>query len=111
MKSTDDLAVEELQESAESACAYLREAWLREVLCTARSARRDSGLTQNEVAQRMRTTQSAIARFERDREGHVTLHWLIDYALACGVVPDPIVFLPLADARRGAALRLSGDPA
>lgn len=52
-----------------------------------RSARHAAGLTQSELAQRMKTTQSAIARLERDR-GNPTFRVMEDAVHAAGFTVD-----------------------
>lgn len=49
-----------------------------------REARRRAGLTQTELAERVGTTQSAIARLERGH-GHPTLQRLSELVEACGL--------------------------
>lgn len=82
-----DLIREALSESAESAREYLAESWLAEATGVLRDARRKAGLTQIEVAERLATTQSSIARLENDESGGVTLRRFINYLLACGRFP------------------------
>lgn len=58
-------------------------------------ARRAAGLTQAQVAERLNTKQTAIARLEADTNGSMSLRRYVDYALACGVVPLDISFAQL----------------
>jgi transcriptional regulator with XRE-family HTH domain len=57
--------------------------------------RRQAGLTQAQVAERLNTKQSAIARLEGDFDGGMSLRRYVDFALACGMVPHNITFAPL----------------
>ena len=57
--------------------------------------RRQAGLTQAQVAERLHTKQSAVARLEGDFDGSISLRRYIDFALACGMVPHNITFAPL----------------
>lgn len=82
-----DAARSILEESDESAKAYLRQSWLSAAMGALWEARRDAGLTQAQVAERMGTTQSAVARMENDQQGRITLHKYIDFVLACDRVP------------------------
>ena len=63
-------------------------------------ARRAAGLTQAEVAERLGTSQPAIARLERDFSGSMSLRRFVDYCLACGVAPLNIMVDVVADVRR-----------
>ena len=47
------------------------------------NARKDANLTQKELAERMNTTQSFVARLERGRV-NITIQTLARYAAACG---------------------------
>ncbi|HLH75092.1 MAG TPA: helix-turn-helix domain-containing protein [Chloroflexota bacterium] len=95
-----DLVRDVLEESPEAARAYLRESWLSAAIRALREARRKANLTQAEVAERMGTTQPAVARLENDLEGRTTLHRYIDYALACGALPLNIVLEPFESVRQ-----------
>src|SRR5262245_50466824 len=76
-----------LSQDEDGARAYLRQQWLSQAMSALWEARRAAGLTQAQVAERMQTAQSAIARMEKDDEGRITLHKYIDFALACEAVP------------------------
>ena len=64
-----------------------RERWrnsdpaLRRVVVQLKAARLHAGLTQHQVAQRMRTTRSAVCRLERGAYSRPTLSTLENYAL------------------------------
>ncbi|MHB1005415.1 MAG: helix-turn-helix domain-containing protein [Chloroflexota bacterium] len=85
-----------LGRSEESSRAFLRQSWLSNAVASLRLARHRSGLTQAEIAQRMGTSQSAIARLEADIEGRIALHRYIDYASACGMMPLDVTLEPFA---------------
>ena len=80
---------------------------LDSVGCRLRDVRIKAGLTQEQVAERMHTKQTAIARIEADKRGSISLCRIADYAIACGVVPLSLIdngpmtlnFIPLEDAR------------
>lgn len=94
-----DIARSFLRESDESARVFLRQSWLSHVVSSLRTARIEAGLTQRDVATRLGTTQSAIARLENDDEGSMSLRRVIDYALACGVSPFDVCFRPFEEQR------------
>jgi DNA-binding transcriptional regulator YiaG len=94
-----DLIREDLTESLDTARAYLRQSWVSSAITGLWKLRRSAGLTQTEVAERMGTTQSAVARWERDDDGGMSLRRYIDYVLACGAVPMDVEFRPLEDVR------------
>lgn len=94
-----DLVREVLEESDESANAYLVQSWLSSAIEALYDARRRANLTQKEVAERLGTKQPAIARLEKDDEGRVSLHRYIEYALACGVLPLDLSLRPVSALR------------
>jgi transcriptional regulator with XRE-family HTH domain len=81
----EDSAREYVEESEESAKVYLRESWLAATMAILHRARWATNLTQAEVAERLGTTQSAIARLERADDTTFGRFW--EYLYACGVVP------------------------
>jgi transcriptional regulator with XRE-family HTH domain len=76
-----------LDRDDERARAYLRASFLASATIALWNARQEAGLTQAELADRMGTRQSAIARMEADHSGSMSLHRYIDYCIACGVMP------------------------
>lgn len=80
-----------------AAAAYLREDWVSGVIALLRAARREAGLTQGEIADRLGTTQSAVARLERGDDAKLSRVW--DYLWACGKTPLTV------DTTAGARLR------
>jgi transcriptional regulator with XRE-family HTH domain len=93
----DDAARRYVEESEESAKIYLRESWLSGMIATLYRARWAADLTQAEVAERLGTTQSAIARLERAED--TTLKRLWEYLYACGVTPVEVETVPFAELR------------
>ncbi len=94
-----DLIRSSLCESDESALAYLMQGWLSNAMGALRNARRQAGLTQEDVAQRLGTTQSAVARLEKDYAGRCSLQRYIEYLAACGALPLTIETVPQAKLR------------
>lgn len=70
---------------------YLKTRFLSSVGRSLYYARRQAGLTQAEIAERMNTTQSAIARFEADKNGSMSFRRYADFAIACGMMPRSLV--------------------
>lgn len=100
----DDVVNDLLEAGGEGATAYLQHWWLCDTVDALVSARHRAGLTQADVAERMGTTQSAIARLERDRDGGISLRRYVAYCVACGVLPD-VMQMAAVEARRLAALK------
>lgn len=88
----EDLVRSVLEASNESARAYLRQSWITRAIEALGQLRRSAGLTQAEVADRLATTQSAIARLENDHGGGVSLRRFVEYALACDSSPFDVEF-------------------
>jgi transcriptional regulator with XRE-family HTH domain len=58
-------------------------------------ARRNASLTQAQVADVLKTKQSAIARLEADTAGSMSLRRYVEFAFACGMAPLCIKLVPL----------------
>jgi DNA-binding XRE family transcriptional regulator len=84
--------------STTAAAAYLREDWMSGVIALLRAARREAGLTQGEIAERLGTTQSAVARLERGDDVKLSRVW--DYLWACGKTPLTVETVAAARLRR-----------
>jgi transcriptional regulator with XRE-family HTH domain len=97
--SPADLAREFLRESEDSARVYLMQGWLASTMATLRDARRRAQLTQEEVARRLGTTQSAVARLEKDHEGRCSLQRYVEYLAACDALPLAIEAVPVVGLR------------
>jgi transcriptional regulator with XRE-family HTH domain len=77
----------------DAAATYLRSSWFYRTMETIRNARLRNGLTQQDVADKLGTTQSAIARLENAHTGNFSLDRLLKYAWACGAAPLDIEFV------------------
>ncbi len=99
--TTSDYLIQQLtdeEEGKDFAGGYLKSAFLSSAVDTLFSMRLQAGLTQAQVAERLNTKQSAIARLESDSDGGISLRRYVDFALACGMVPHSITFAPLESA-------------
>lgn len=83
----------------EYAVGYLKADFLASAATVLSDLRHKAGLTQAQVAERLHTKQSAVARLEADFDGAMSLRRYIDFALACGVIPHHFTFTPVETAR------------
>ena len=83
--------------------AYLRAGFLESAVNTLYQVRRQAGLTQAQVAEKLNTGQAVIARLEDDTEGAMSLHRYVDFVMACGMIPFNITYVPI-EAVRGYTL-------
>jgi transcriptional regulator with XRE-family HTH domain len=99
--TTSDYLVERLldkEHGQEYAVEYLKADFLTAAANVLFTLRRKAELTQTQVAERLHTKQSAIARLEGDFDGAMSLRRLVDFALACGYIPHHLTFAPLETA-------------
>lgn len=78
---------------------YLGQAWLSQIVSALVAARRQAGLSQEDVAQRMNTKQPVVSRLENDSDGSCSLRRYLAYAHAVGRQPLDIVLEPLETVR------------
>lgn len=78
---------------------YFKADFLTAVANSLFTLRREAGLTQAQIAERLSTKQSAIARLEADFDGAMSLRRYIDFVLACGFVPHQLAFTSIEAAR------------
>src|SRR5947209_5634824 len=83
----------------ENAVAFLRATFLSSAVDALFSARRKAGLTQEQVARKLGKKQEAIARWEADKEGKMSLRQYFDLAAACGRIPLNIALEPIEAVR------------
>jgi transcriptional regulator with XRE-family HTH domain len=98
--SIDDAIKQLLANDDEATREYLKESFLLEAMTALFHARRAAGLTQAQLAERLHTKQSSIARLERDFTGSMTLRRFVEVAIACGVVPLDLTLAPLEQVAR-----------
>lgn len=97
-----DYLVERLgdeEHGQEYAVEYFKADFLTAAAISLFTLRREAGLTQAQIAERLHTKQSAIARLEADFDGAMSLRRYIDFVLACGSVPHHLTFTPIETAR------------
>jgi transcriptional regulator with XRE-family HTH domain len=83
----------------ENAVAFLKAAFLSSAVDSLFYARRKAGLTQEQVGRKLGKKQAAIARWEADKEGKMSLSQYFDLAVACGKVPLTIALEPIENVR------------
>lgn len=79
------------EQGEEFTVEYLKTKYLSSVGRSLYYARRKAGLTQEQVAARMHTHQSAIARLEADRDGSISFSRFVEFAIACGFMPRSLM--------------------
>ena len=102
-ETTADVIVHELSDEKggqEFAREYLKADFLAAAVDALFCARRQAGLTQEQVAQKLGKKQEAIARWEADTDGKMSLRQYIEIALACGMIPFEMVLAPVDAVRR-----------
>ncbi len=90
--------------------SYLKASFLSSAIDALFQARRQAGLTQAQVAEKLGTKQAAIARLEADTEGAISLRRYVEFALACGMVPLNIELVPINAARDSILTHLIEKP-
>lgn len=78
---------------------YFIDSFTTEAMLALSRMRRKAGLTQDEVARRMNTKQPAIARWESDLSGKISLEHYARFAAACGVLPFDLTFVSIGNLR------------
>lgn len=86
--------------SEEGAGEYLRTSWFYRAMEAIRETRLANGLTQAEVAAKIGTTQSAIARLENAHRGNFSLDRFLEYAWACGAASLDFASVSVEELRR-----------
>lgn len=102
MGTITDLIVQNLMDEKDNDLfigAYLKSGFLSSAVDALFYARRKAGLTQEEVAEKLGKKQAAIARWEADTDGKMSLRQYVELALAYGMVPLDITFVPINSLR------------
>lgn len=86
-------------EKLEATREYLMSMFLSSAVDALFDARRKAGLTQKQLAQKLGKKQSAIARWEADVDGRMSLRQYVEIAQACGVSPFVMVLESLEHLR------------
>jgi transcriptional regulator with XRE-family HTH domain len=101
-ETTDDVIAHELADEMNDPTfvrEYLKAGFLSSAVDALFDARRQAGLTQTQVANRLNTKQASIARLEADTSGSLTLRRYVEIALACDMVPLDITLAPIDSIR------------
>lgn len=101
-KTTADFIAERLRGPVDGEAyfrGYLRTGFLESAVNTLYQVRRQAGLTQAQVAEKLNTKQAAIARLEDDTEGAMSLRRYVDFVMACGMIPYDITYVPIEAVR------------
>jgi len=85
-RNADELA--RLVDDEDAARDYLEAAVCTKVAVQLCQVRVDAGLSQQELANRLGTTQSAVSRTEHDDQGAISLRRLVRWAFACNRLPQ-----------------------
>lgn len=96
--TTSDYLIQQLtdeEEGKDFAVEYLKAGFMSSAVNALFYMRRQAGLTQAQVAERLNIKPSAVARLEGDFDGGISLRRYVEFALACGMVPHDITFAPL----------------
>lgn len=101
-RTIDDVLYDLVVGDKEAAEQHLKDLFIESVVTKLARARSAAGLSQAELAVRLRTTQSVISRTERDYEGAFSLHRIADWLFACDMAPQSLEIQPFSLARRDA---------
>src|SRR5438067_891140 len=92
--NADETTTEQLRLDPEGAKIYLGRRWVHRAMRALREIRKAAGLTQDQVANHLSTTQSVVTRWESDLDGSMSLRNYERFARACGFVPMNIELRP-----------------
>src|SRR5712692_6362400 len=101
-ETTKDVIVRELTDEKNGltfAREYLKADFLAAAVDALFYARREARLTQEQVAQKLGKKQEAIARWEADTDGKMSLRQYVEIALACDMIPLDIILEPIDSVR------------
>lgn len=97
-----EYSLEELLEKSDldATAGYLLADWFYRAMGAIRDTRLRNGLTQSDVAEKIGTTQSVVARMENAHRGSFSLDRFLEYAWACGAAPLQLEFGPPEELRQ-----------
>jgi DNA-binding XRE family transcriptional regulator len=78
---------------------YLKAGFLASAVDALFHARREAGLTQVQVANLLKVKPASVVRLEEDVDGSLPLRRYVETALACGVAPLDMTFVPISSLR------------
>jgi len=85
--------------SPQAGTEYLVQSFLTAAMLALGRVRCEANLTQEELARRLNTRQPAIARWESDLSGAISLEHYARFAAACGMIPLDPTLVPMEKLR------------
>lgn len=85
--------------SPQAGTEYFVQSFVTAAMAALGRARREANLTQEEVARRLNTRQPAIARWESDLSGAISIEHYARFAAACGMIPLDPTLVPMEKLR------------
>lgn len=89
---------------------YLKTDWIIGMMLRLEQARKDAGLTQGDLAQKLNRQQSVVSRTERDLEGSISLSRYADWLFACDAIPSEIEIMSLDNVRQNLLRPPTNEP-
>ena len=97
MATIADLIHDLMNDPDSDPTAYLRATWLVNLPRLLRNARRQSGISESKMAQRLGVDVSYVVMMETNRSGELPVSKMIDYFLICGVLPYELEIADVAE--------------
>lgn len=86
----EESLLDAIGDSEDRAVELLCAQFLRGVSRQLYRARREAGLSQQDLAEMLHTTQSSISRTECDKDGAMSMKRFVDWMVACHAVPTAV---------------------